>query len=214
MDVTRQLAHEIKAPLLSLELRLQKLVEEAPAPHSDLAESCLHEVAALKRLVANLLELEPRALAPQPIDVTPLLARVEQRLRPLAAGRGVKLVIEPAGARVVADAQATERILVNLVDNAIKFSPRGSEVRVHARTHDDRREVVEVEVCDDGVGIATDARERVFEPFFRVDREVEGAGLGLAVSKRLAEAQNGTLRCESQLGHGSRFTLALPATSP
>lgn len=209
MDLTRQLAHELKAPLLSLELRLRRLVEETS--NGDLAQNCLDEVTTLKRLVTNLLELEPERLAPRALDLSPLLARVEQRYLPLASSRHVSLSIAPAPATVIADPHATERILGNLVDNAIKFScPEGS-VQVRARVRGGSH--VEIEVRDEGIGMPSDATERIFEPFFRVDREVEGAGLGLAISKRLAEAQGGTLRCKSELDRGSSFTLTLPAES-
>ena len=119
-------------------------------------------------------------------------------------------------ASAVFDARATECILANLVDNAIKFSRDSGTVYVFARSRAHNGSV-ELEVRDEGIGIATEARALVFEPFYRVNRElagqeVAGFGLGLAISKRLAEAQRGSLYCKSDLGRGSSFILTLPAT--
>ena len=212
VDLTRQLAHEIQAPLTSLELQLRKLSEQWP--ESELAADCLEEIASLKRLVTSYLELgtpEPSKLAPRALELAPVFHAVEKRFRPIAAARNVKLQMECGSASAVFDARATERILANLVDNAIKFSRDRGTVHVVARAHAPNGSV-ELEVRDEGIGIATETRALVFEPFYRVNREVSGAGLGLAISKRLAEAQRGSLHCESDLGRGSSFILTLPAT--
>lgn len=209
MDLTRQLAHEIQAPLLALELQLRRLVEQFPG--SDLAENCLHEVAALQQLIVRVVELGAAPLTVHALELAPVVERVARRFRPIAAAREVTLSMTLSGATFVGDANATERIVSNLVDNAIKFSHRRGTVELIARALD---ESVELEVRDDGVGVAEDARERIFEAFYRVDRDLPGTGLGLAISTQLARAQCGSLRCESELGRGSTFILTLPATSP
>ena len=207
MDLTRQFAHELQAPLLSLELQLQRLLEHVP--DRELAQSCLDEVEALKRLVSQTLELATPALELHPLDLAPVIERLAQRFRPIAEARGVVLSMSTHPVSCFADASATERILSNLIDNAIKFSESNGRVDLIIRTSDDS---VELEVRDEGVGIAEDARERIFEPFYRVNRELTGAGLGLAISRRLAQAQHGTLRPQSGTDRGSAFVLTLPAT--
>ena len=209
MDLTRQFAHELQAPLLSLELQLQRLLEQIQ--DQDLARSCLDEVAALKHLVSHTLELAAPALARQPLELAPILERLAQRFRPIAEARGVDLSIKTDPESCFADASATERILSNLIDNAIKFSDPGGRVELTTRTSGD---TVELEVRDEGVGIAEDARERIFEPFYRVNRELSGAGLGLAISTQLARAQRGTLQLMRGTDRGSTFVLTLPATPP
>ena len=209
-DLTRQLAHEIQAPLTSLELQLRKLTEEQPG--SELATSCLAEIESLKRLVASFLELgasESRERPSSALELAPVFHLVEKRFRPIAAQRNVTLQIECGSVSALCDRGAAERIVSNLVDNAVKFSRGGGTVEISARAHNGS---IEVEVRDEGIGIATEARARIFEPFYRVHREIAGFGLGLAISKRLAEAQRGSLQCKSDLDRGASFILTLPAT--
>ena len=214
VDLTRQLAHEIQAPLTSLELQLQRLSEQRP--ESELVADCLDEIASLQRLVTSFLELGTPELAPSALELAPVLHAVEKRFRPIAAARNVKLQMDYGSVSAVFDARATERILSNLVDNAIKFSRDRGTVHVFARARVPNGSV-ELEVRDEGIGIATEARARIFEPFYRGHREISEKqvarfGLGLAISKRLAEAQRGSLHYESDLGRGSSFILTLPAT--
>lgn len=208
VDLTQQLAHEIQAPLLSLELQLKRLIERVPG--SELAESCLQEVAALQRLVVHVLELGVPPMTLHALDLTPVVERVTRRFQPMAAAREVSLSMRPGGVTFVGDANATERIVSNLLDNAIKFTSQNGKVEIITRS---RGECVELEVRDNGVGVAADARERIFEPFYRADRDARGTGLGLAIATQLARAQNGSLRCESEPDRGSAFILTLPAVS-
>jgi len=105
------------------------------------------------------------------------------------------------------------QILVNLVDNAVKFTPEGGRIRVEAETGPDGR--VEVRVRDTGVGIPSTELPRITERFYRVDktrsREVGGTGLGLAIVKHLVQAHGGELHIESALGHGTTVSFTLPA---
>jgi len=166
----------------------------------------------LKRLVTSFLEFgapAPGERAGRALALAPVFEVVHKRFRPLAAQRKVKLRMECGSVSAVFDARTTERILANLVDNAIKFSREGGTVEISARAHNDS---VEVEVRDEGIGIATEAFARIFEPFYRGHREISGFGLGLAISKRLAEAQHGSLHCKSVLDRGSSFILTLPGS--
>src|SRR6185369_7912233 len=110
---------------------------------------------------------------------------------------------------VIADHDALERILLNLVENAVQHG--GTNVRVSA-THHDARAIIVVE--DDGVGIAAEHLPRLFERFYRVDagrsREHGGAGLGLAIVKHLVESMDGKIEVESEVGRGTRFVVTLP----
>lgn len=207
VDLIRQLAHEIEAPLTSLELQLRKLLAESP--QNPIVESCLEEIASLKHLVTGLVELRGRVDGRSELPLPPLLQRVGRRFGPIAAARNVDLRWSCTVTSAIGDAMATERILANLVDNAIKFSRDAGHVRISTRRI---HRSVEVEVTDDGIGIAKDALDAVFAPFYRADRETAGSGLGLAIAKHLAEAQRATLRCESEPGRGSTFILTLLAT--
>ncbi|MFN2223135.1 MAG: sensor histidine kinase, partial [Candidatus Promineifilaceae bacterium] len=116
------------------------------------------------------------------------------------------------GLRARADQKATEQILMNLLDNAIKYTPAGGRVAISARGSDG---VVRIEVSDDGPGIEPKHHARIFERFYRVDagrsREMGGTGLGLSIVKNLTEAMGGQVGIKTAAPHGSIFWLTLPA---
>ena len=112
---------------------------------------------------------------------------------------------------VRADPVRVERVLLNLMENAAKYSPEDSRITVTGRTEDD---FVVISVADHGIGISEDDQTRIFERFQRLEtsqRRAKGIGLGLVVCKRLVEAQGGWIRVDSKLGRGSTFSFALPA---
>jgi two-component system phosphate regulon sensor histidine kinase PhoR len=119
----------------------------------------------------------------------------------------------PLGFVVRADRDRLVQILVNLVDNAVKFTPDGGLIRVEAGPGATGR--VEVRVCDTGIGIPSTDLPRITERFYRVDRtrsrEIGGTGLGLAIVKHLVQAHGGELRVESELGHGTTVSFTVPA---
>jgi len=114
--------------------------------------------------------------------------------------------------KVEADAERIHQVLFNLVDNAVRFTPPGGEIRVTARPDGGR---VQVSVTDTGVGISPEHLPRVFERFYRVDparsRDDGGTGIGLAIARSIVEAHGGRIVAKSAPGHGSAFTFDLPA---
>ena len=131
-----------------------------------------------------------------------------------AARKPLVLRHEPRGSpAVVTDRERLRRILENLVDNAVKYTPAGGHVVVTTSAGPDGS--VRIEVKDDGTGIEAEHRERVFERFYRVDkarsRELGGTGLGLSIVKHLAESIGAQVTLESEPGKGSTFTVLLPA---
>jgi diguanylate cyclase (GGDEF)-like protein len=120
--------------------------------------------------------------------------------------------------RAYGDAARLEQIFINLLDNAIKFSPEKGEVRVSAKDYELDGHFIEVSVADNGMGIPSDELEKIFERFYQVDaslsKEVKGAGLGLSIVKGLVEAHGGKVWAESEVGKGSKFTFTLPKYSP
>jgi signal transduction histidine kinase len=134
-------------------------------------------------------------------------------IEPQAALRGLEFIREkcPSGRQVLADRVKAEQILLNLLSNAVKFTERGGRITVSCEL---RGSVGRVRVKDTGVGIPPEKVDAVFEPFVQLGRTLtsvqEGTGLGLAISRDLARAMGGDLVVESELGHGSTFTLTLP----
>jgi two-component system phosphate regulon sensor histidine kinase PhoR len=128
---------------------------------------------------------------------------------------GISLRVEGNGMRpIMCDANKLRQVLVNLVDNAIKYSPDGGSVEVRLGSQDGQ---CLIEVRDEGLGIPSSERERIFEKFYRLDPQqsggVGGSGLGLYICRELVERMNGRLDVDSEPGEGSRFIVALPATA-
>jgi signal transduction histidine kinase len=145
------------------------------------------------------------------VDLAELMEEIADLVRPAAAAQGLELVIdvEPAAA-ITTDRDALQRILSNLISNAVKFTASGS-VRVHAERADDQ---LRVSVADTGRGIPADSLELIFDPFWQVDqsttRSAGGSGLGLAIARQLTRQLGGELNVESEASVGSTFTLTLP----
>jgi signal transduction histidine kinase len=204
-DLTSVLAHELEAPLLSLELRLRRALSELGA--SETIASCLVEVSALRTLVHDFLALEPRNVRIRTFSLDPIFEAVARTFGPIAIAKNVALDLPSSAGEALGDPGATTRIVSNLVDNALKFAPASTRVRLRARPLDD---AVAIDVEDEGPGIPDASRGRIFEPFFRLDRERSGAGLGLAIARSLARAQKATISVTSASPKGSCFTLTLP----
>jgi signal transduction histidine kinase len=123
--------------------------------------------------------------------------------------------IEPGLPKALSDEAKTKQVILNLLSNAIKYSPGGGTIRVSASAVEDGNKVL-VRVSDQGIGIAPEDLDRVFETFYRVKNEetyeIRGTGLGLFIVKSLVEGMGGAMGVESELGKGSTFHFTLPAT--
>jgi signal transduction histidine kinase len=143
---------------------------------------------------------------PSAIDNALILVRERASRRGITLGHSVD---EPLGA-IRGDERKVKQVLLNLLSNALKFTPEGGRIDVSARVHD---EVAEIAVTDTGFGIAPEDQEAVFEEFRQVgtaDKKVEGTGLGLALSRKFIELHGGKIWVKSQVGEGSTFTFTLP----
>ncbi|MFW5740889.1 MAG: sensor histidine kinase, partial [Myxococcota bacterium] len=148
-----------------------------------------------------------------PVELGEVAQRAMRAVEGAAQAKGTVVRDEvPAGVQVIADASALERVLFNLLDNAVKYCPEHSHVALRAFETDDG--VVRVEVQDDGPGIPARHRARIFERFFRLvpgrSREVGGTGLGLSIVRHLVEGMKGQVGVESAQPQGSLFWIRLP----
>ncbi|HET7746469.1 MAG TPA: ATP-binding protein, partial [Vicinamibacteria bacterium] len=221
-DFVANASHELRTPLTSIRGFVEAL-EDGAVDDPATAQRFLAKIRAhadrMAALVADLLELsrlESGESAPRRdrVDPAAVASEVAGSLADLAAGREVTLRVEAKGAPAVpTDADRLRRILENLVENAVKYTPPGGHVTVATRAGPDRG--AEVEVKDDGPGIAAEHLPRIFERFYRVDkarsRELGGTGLGLSIVRHLAESIGARVSVQSRMGAGSTFTVFLPA---
>lgn len=221
----RAMSHELRTPLNAisgyteiLEMGIRGAVN--PAQVKDLGR-IKRASAYLLRLINDVLTIArlegARPLHLISIAVNPVLSEVEGLCVLQAKANGLLLTVSECEHEIfaTADAERFQQILLNLVTNAVKFTPKGGSISV---TCDDVTGVVRVRVKDTGVGVRLLDIERVFEPFVQIDRHLttetqQGVGLGLSISRELARAMKGDLTLESEEGVGSTFTLTLPIAS-
>lgn len=217
-----RMSHELRTPLNAVLGFAQILEIEDPTP--DQRESIRQILAAgrhLLGLIDEVLDVSRIAtgrlsLSSEPVSVTDALTEAADLIRPLAVERGIHLRIDDAdGLHVLADRQRLKQVLLNLLSNGVKYNREGGDILVTwAPVTPDR---LAIRVADTGVGIASEAMARLFDPFDRLGAEmsgVEGTGLGLALSKGLIEAMGGTVKAESEAGAGSVFTIELRLAEP
>jgi two-component system phosphate regulon sensor histidine kinase PhoR len=229
------LSHELRTPLTSLGLLAETLardVEAAAAAGTPVTPRMRErlgkielETGHLTQMVTEMLELSRiEAGGPPPtgildeVDMARLVSSSTERLRTFADRSGVRLRVEvppDSAVAVLGDEDRLGQVLLNLLHNAIKFSPSGAEVVIHAER--DAQEVV-TSVIDHGIGIPREAQVRIFERFYKVDRARArgegGTGLGLAIARHIVETHGGRIWVESREGVGSTFSFALPAVVP
>ncbi|HVH39970.1 MAG TPA: ATP-binding protein [Gemmatimonadaceae bacterium] len=209
-------SHDIRTPLTTI----RALAQDIGAEGDERAFIIAEEVDRLNRFVRDLLDLsrlKAGSLRPVPAinAAEDLMGAALQRITGIATGREVRASLDTEHPVLLGrfDFSQALRIVVNLLENALKYSPLDSAVEFRVRRDG---ESLRFEVLDRGFGVPVEARARVFEPFLRVPEterrgDTEGSGLGLAIAQGLAEAQGGGVTYEPRDGGGSVFTLVLPA---
>jgi two-component system phosphate regulon sensor histidine kinase PhoR len=222
-DFVANVSHELKTPLTVIRGYAETLMaEDTPADvRRGFLEKVLANARRMQQLVDDLLDLsriESRAWSPQPerLALAPLVHEVWATLKPRADAAGVTFGAEIApDATLHADPQGARQVLLNVLDNAVRYTPRGGRVRVRAWPAPDG---LEIEIADTGIGIPGEHLPRIFERFYRVDaarsRELGGTGLGLAIVKHLIEAHGGRVTAESALGAGTTIRIVFPEPVP
>ncbi len=211
-------SHELRTPLTTIQGNLDLLRRGAaddPAMRAEALAAIGNETARMRRLVNDLLLLAQAdaglQLQLQPVEVDTLLLDVYRQGQVLSQGTGVRVRLGAEDQAVVlGDADRLRQLLLNLVDNAIKYTPSGGDVTLTLKR---QAGWVQISVADTGCGIPEQDLPHIFERFYRADRSRTrpgGAGLGLSIAKWVAEAHGGELEVESEVGQGTVFTLYLP----
>ena len=213
-------AHEFRTPLAVLKTRIglfRKKQDFAPQATGNFLDILEGEVDRLSCMVDSLLKLTNLEQVPRTdqVELRELLHQVAEDMSPLASNKGSVLLVDSAPGTITGSRELLRRALFNLVENAVKYGPEGGQVRLCAEL--DGTDIV-ISVADQGPCIPPELRERVFEPFFRVDtarsRELGGTGLGLALVRAIAEVHGGSVWVEEHQAGGNRFVLRLPAAQP
>ena len=215
------LAHELRAPLAALRAEIETTLHHARTTddYQRGLVSQLEELDRLGRLVTHLLTLARAEageirLARQPVDLSGLASSLVSQLEAVAEAKGVTLTCQVVdGVMVTGDAGWLERLVLNLLDNAIKFTPSGGRVVVEVT---ETGEAAALTVRDTGIGIPVEDLPHVFERFYRADSarspQTEGVGLGLTLAKWIADKHGATIEAVSAEGRGSALTVSFPLT--
>ena len=218
---TSDVSHEVRTPLTAIrtvgEVGLRERRDEAS--YRSVIGSMLEEADRLSSLVDKLLTLSRAETglaktAVETVNLTDLAEDVASQLAVLAEEKSQKVTVEPLGRpERLADRTALRQCLINLLDNAIKHTPVGGEIRIRVA---DSRGSAHIEVSDTGPGIAPELQARIFDRFYRGSREPgsTGAGLGLAIAKQAVEANGGHLTLVTASESGSTFRITLPYVRP
>jgi len=240
-------SHELRAPVASVRLMAESLERgkiPAAAKQQEYFRFIVQECRRLSSLVENVLDFSRieqgrKEYEFEPTDVLALTQQTVQLMEPYAAERQVTLLLSPFPSPLLLqpllDGKAIQQALVNLIDNAIKHSPKGATVTVSLEvtsvecrmsseaaesippTFDPRPSTLLLSVEDWGEGIPAEEHEKIFERFYRrgseLRRQTQGVGIGLSIVKHIVEAHGGKVEVRSEAGKGSRFTIALPISS-
>ena len=221
-ELVNTASHELRTPLASIRGFAEFLEDELAGPLTDGQREFVGQiqqgVGRLQGIIDDMLdfarlEADGLQLSCREIELGQLVRAATESLRPQAQTGDLALALEAPDAPVLAkvDPPRIEQVMLNLVGNAIKFTPAGGQVNVRLAAADGQ---VRVEVADTGIGLADEHHERVFDKFYQVDasttRPYGGAGLGLAIAKALVEAHGGQIGLDSRDGGGSTFWFTLP----
>ena len=212
------ISHQTKTPVANLQLYAQLLSEQ---PLTPLGKDCAAAISAqaekLQALIEALvktsrLETGILALHPQLGEITPVVERAAAQYAPKAAEKGIALAVGEVNGSAVFDAKWTEEAVCNLLDNAVKYTPSGGTVTVEVKNYE---LFSAIRVADTGPGISEEEQAKIFGRFYRAQGtwQTEGVGIGLYLTRQIAEKQGGYVKVESLPGNGSTFLFYIPRES-
>jgi len=222
-DFLAKMSHELRTPLNAIIGFSEMLIDRKPGElnpkQSQYIKSVLDSSWHLLQLINNILDLSKveagkMELYPETFSVRDAVEDVSLLIVPLAQKKNlaIKVQVDPALGEVTLDRQKFKQVLFNLLSNAVKFTPDGGRIDIFAAPHDGAR--MKLQVRDTGIGIKAEDLGKLFRDFHQLDsglaRQYSGTGLGLALTKRMVEFQQGTIQVESKPGQGSTFIVVLP----
>ncbi len=215
-DLVANVSHELRTPIGALQAVLENVVDGVSEPDPETLETMLAQTRRLGRLVSQLLDLSRLEAGDQPFDIRPfgvrdVLESAAREARLHAPPDVVFSIDAPAELQAAGDPERIHQVVMNLVENAVRYSPRPGEIALRASSAD---HTVTVEVDDEGPGVPEEDLDRVFERFYRGDgrrgADGGGAGLGLAIARWIVELHGGTIRAARREPHGGHMVVTLP----
>lgn len=214
-ELISDISHQTKTPISNILLYTQ-LLSEQELPES--AEKCVsaleNQTEKLKFLIDALikcsrLENGILSLNPAPAEISPCINAAVSTLREKAEDKGIHIIFAPSDLKAVFDAKWTAEALSNILDNAVKYSPENSAVRISVLSYE---LFCRIDIEDEGSGIAEEDINKIFSRFYRSPEhaQIEGLGIGLYLTRQIISAQGGYIKVESKKGRGSKFSVFLP----
>ena len=229
-EFVANVSHELKTPLTSVQGFAQAILDgtaDTDESRQQAAQIIYDESARMHRMVLDLLDLArldagTADITMSPVNMSALLNAIAEKFTPQSQRAGVEIKVETVGAlpTISADGDRLAQVFTNLVDNALKFTPRGGEITLSAALELDSSlsdKIMRVSVSDTGAGIPVESQAYIFDRFYQADPsrkggEKHGAGLGLAIASEIVQAHGGRISVRSRLGEGTSFDVFLPLT--
>lgn len=215
-QLTADVAHELRTPLTTVQTHMEAILEGVWEPTKERLESCYDEMTRLGNLVSDLeslakVESDNLKLIKTEVNLRELTEKVLGGFEKELTDRNLRVETEGSCSAVQADRDRISQVVINLVSNAVKYTPDGGEIRI---TLSDSEDSAVFNICDNGIGIPEEELPYVFERFYRADksrnRSTGGSGIGLAIVKSIITAHGGTIDVESRINEGSNFMFTLP----
>jgi len=215
-DFVDSFSHEFKTPIVSIKGFAEELKHDdiPPEQRQEYLDIIIHESSRLAQLATNVLNLsrvEKQAILASrtSFDLSEQVRRCVLLFESKWEERGLNLTVELDEVLLEGDEELLSQVWLNLIDNAVKFTPEGGNVEIRLRRHENTAEFV---IRDDGYGISEEAQRHIFDKFYQGDpsHSVAGNGLGLSIAMRVVTLHGGNLSCKSEEGAGTEFTVVLP----
>ena len=214
--LTSDVAHELRTPLATLQSHMEAMIDGIWKPDEQRLKSCHEEIARISRMVGDLEKLaryegECLVLNKSRFDLSELIQGIVRNFESDFKNKGVELYFNTGKLEMPADRDKMSQVIVNLLSNALKYTPSGGKVEIEAGQPG---EAIEIVVRDNGIGIAPEDLPYIFERFYRADKSrnrlTGGSGIGLAIVKAIVEAHHGNISVRSEPGNGTEFVILLP----
>lgn len=214
--LSADVAHELRTPLATLQSHLEAMIDGIWKPDAERLESCHEEILRINRMVGDLEKLakyegENLILNKTDFNVSEVISRIIKNFETDFAGKKIDISFCVGDEKVNADKDKISQVMINLISNAIKYTPQGGSVKIQVKGSDTGTAIV---VGDTGMGIPPEDLPHIFERFYRADksrnRMTGGSGIGLAIVKAIIEAHKGSVTVQSELDRGTEFTVILP----